>query len=42
MDKWDVDVVVLLELFLFLLSWCVDDIMVFYVEFGGGVGVYVD
>ena len=41
-DKWDADVAKLLELFSFLPSWRVDDVMISYAEAGGGVGAHVD
>ncbi|GGA17819.1 cupin domain-containing protein [Dyella nitratireducens] len=41
-DKWDMDVAALLDHFLFLPNWRVDDVMISYAEPGGGVGAHVD
>lgn len=41
-DKWDLDVCVLVGYFDFLLCWCMDDVMISFVVIGGLVGVYVD
>lgn len=41
-DKWDADVVVLLDTFNFMPSWRIDDIMVSYAVAGGSVGAHID
>lgn len=34
--------VVLMYLFCVLLDWCIDDLMIFFLVLGGGVGLYLD
>lgn len=41
-DKWDMDVAVLLDRFDFIPSWRIDDVMISYATDGGGVGPHVD
>jgi 50S ribosomal protein L16 3-hydroxylase len=41
-DKWDADVATLLDAFVFLPSWRIDDVMISYATDGGGVGAHVD
>ena len=41
-DKWDMDVAALLDEFVFIPSWRVDDVMISYATDGGGVGAHVD
>ena len=42
MDKWDMDVRVLLDRFRFLPAWRVDDVMISFATPGGSVGPHVD
>ncbi|MGH8235104.1 MAG: JmjC domain-containing protein [Rhodanobacteraceae bacterium] len=41
-DKWDADTAALLDGFMFIPNWRVDDVMVSYAVDGGGVGAHVD
>jgi len=41
-DKWDAGVAALLDQFVFLPAWRIDDVMVSYAVDGGGVGAHVD
>ncbi|MDQ3494066.1 MAG: cupin domain-containing protein, partial [Pseudomonadota bacterium] len=41
-DKWDADVAALLEAFVFLPRWRIDDVMVSFAATGGSVGAHVD
>ena len=41
-DKWDADVVALLDDFDFLPRWRIDDVMISYAVDGGGVGPHID
>jgi 50S ribosomal protein L16 3-hydroxylase len=41
-DKWDMDVAALLDLFTFIPTWRIDDVMVSYATDGGGVGPHID
>lgn len=41
-NYWYMFVVELVCLFCVLLDWCLDDLMIFFFVFGGGVGLYID